>query len=78
MAVFAPAFQYKATDIKPFSVLIQIVSYKKEKAAVLWLRTSFVTGPLGIQWQSVGCTLEDKQKLKQKARPWNYLNPHEL
>lgn len=49
MMAFAPAFQYKAMDINPFSVFMKIVSYKKEKAAVLWLRTSFVMGLLGIQ-----------------------------
>lgn len=68
MTAFLPAFQYKPMDLNPFSVFIQTVSYKKEKTAVLWFRTSFVMGPLGIQRWSVWCTLEDKQKLKQKAR----------
>lgn len=70
MIAFAPAFQYMPMDLNPFSVFIQIVSYKKEKTAVLWFRTSFVIGPLGIQRWSVSLdTLEDKQKLKQKPRP---------
>lgn len=75
MTSFAPAFQYKAIDINPFSVFIQIVSYKK-KTSILWFIISFVVGPLGIQRWWLWCILEDKQKLKQKARPWDYLNPH--
>lgn len=61
MTAFAPAFQWKAMDINPFFLFIQIVSYKKEKTVVLWFRISFVTDPLGIQRWSVWCTSEGKQ-----------------
>lgn len=68
MTALAPASQYKAMDINPFSVFIQIMSYKKEKTSVLWFRISFVMSPSGIQRWSVWCTLEDKQTLKQKSK----------
>lgn len=65
MAAFAPSFQYEAMDINTFPeelsrqtsamiifqslIFVQIAPCEKEKAALLWLRGTFVMGPLEIQ-----------------------------